>query len=295
MIQVEQLTKTYGTTTAIRDVSFQIGRGEIVGFLGPNGAGKSTTMCILAGAIGATSGEATIGGLDVVGKAREVKAMVGYLPEFPPLYADMTVRSYLTYAGQLKGIERPAQAADRIISRVGLSQVAHRLIDHLSLGFRQRVGIAQALVHSPKVLILDEPSRGLDPAQRVEIRALVKELAAGDVTVILSTHVLSEVEAICDRVLIIHEGQIVTKGRLDDLAGTQVSLTVAHPSDDLVNRLHKVEGVVAVQDRQDGRYIISARSDIRPEVARAAIDAGLLELSGGMNLEAVYLEATAGT
>ena len=295
MIQVEQLTKTYGTTTAIRDVSFQIGRGEIVGFLGPNGAGKSTTMRILAGAIGATSGEATIGGLDVVGKAREVKAMVGYLPEFPPLYADMTVRSYLTYAGQLKGAERPAQAADRILSRVGLSQVAHRLIDHLSLGFRQRVGIAQALVHSPKVLILDEPSRGLDPAQRVEIRALVKELAAGDVTVILSTHVLSEVEAICDRVLIIHEGQIVTKGRLDDLAGTQVSLTVAHPSDDLVNRLHKVEGVVAVQDREDGRYIISARSDIRPEVARAAIDAGLLEFSGGMNLEAVYLEATAGT
>ena len=123
----------------------------------------------------------------------------------------------------------------------------------------------------------------------------MKELAAGDVTVILSTHVLSEVEAICDRVLIIHEGQIVTKGRLDDLAGTQVSLTVAHPSDDLVNRLHKVEGVVAVQDREDGRYIISARSDIRPEVARAAIDAGLLEFSGGMNLEAVYLEATAGT
>ena len=295
MIQVEQLTKTYGTTTAIQNVSFQVGRGEIVGFLGPNGAGKSTTMRILAGAIGATSGGATIGGLDVFSNARQVKAMLGYLPEVPPLYADMTVRSYLKYAAQLKGTERPAQAVERVISRVGLSQVAHRLIDHLSLGFRQRVGIAQALVHSPKVLILDEPSRGLDPAQRVEIRALVKELAAGDVTVILSTHVLSEVEAICDRVLIIHQGRIVTKGRLDDLAGTQVSLTVAQPSDELVNRLHKVDGVVAIQDREDGRYIISARSDIRPEVARAAVDAGLLELSGGMNLEAVYLEATAGT
>ncbi len=293
MIQVDKLTKNYGTTMAIQDLCFQVGRGEIVGFLGPNGAGKSTTMRILAGAMGATSGTASVGGCDVFEKPREVKAMVGYLPEVPPLYPDMTVRGYLRYVGKLKGADQPAEAAERIISRVGLVQVAHRLIDHLSLGFRQRVGIAQALVHAPKVLILDEPARGLDPAQRVEIRNLVKELAAGDVTVILSTHVLSEVEAICDRVLIVHQGRIVSQGRLDDLAGTQVNLLVAQPSDELVNRLHKVEGVVAVQERDAGRYVISAKADIRSQVAHAAVEAGLLELSGGMNLEAVYLDATA--
>jgi len=204
----------------------------------------------------------------------------------------MIVRDFLVYAAQLHGVRSPGPAADAVASKVGLESVYGRLIAHLSLGFRQRVGIAQALVHSPRVLILDEPSRGLDPAQRVEIRNLVRELARGDVTVVLSTHVLSEVEAICDRVIIVHQGKIAGQDRLDALAGTRVNLLVQSPSDELVNRLHKVPNVVAVQDKGGGAYVLSAKVDVRSQVAEAAIEAGLLELSGAMNLEAVYLEAT---
>jgi ABC-2 type transport system ATP-binding protein len=294
VIQVEQLTKIYGANTAIDHLDFTVAKGEIVGFLGVNGAGKSTTMRILAGALGATSGRALLGGVDVFQKPRAVKRLLGYLPEVPPLYTDMTVRQFLRFAARIKGAAKPVEATERAISRVALDSVAHRLIDHLSKGYRQRVGIAQALVHDPRILILDEPTSGLDPAQRVEIRNLVRELAGGDVTIILSTHVLSEVEAICKRVIIIDRGRIVAQDTLANLAGegTAIRLKVARPSPGLADRLAAVPGVSSVQPGEDGGFVLAAASDVRESVARVAIDDGLLELTGNRGLEDVFLSLT---
>ncbi len=296
MIQVEQLTKVYGSTTAIDHLDFTIERGEIVGFLGPNGAGKSTTMRILAGALGATEGRAMVGGIDVFREPKKVKRLVGYLPEVPPLYVDMTVRDFLRFCGRVKGAESVRERVDQLIERVGLAPVSHRLIDHLSKGYRQRVGIAQALVHRPQVLILDEPASGLDPAQRVEIRQLVEELAQGDVTVILSTHVLPEVEAICDRVIVIDRGRIVASDRLDALsrAGTRIRLTVARPDEPLMAELNALDGVVSVESLGGGQLRVTADADVREAVARAAVSRGLLELGGTQGLEEVYLQLTGG-
>ena len=293
MIQVQQLTKVYGQTVAIRDLAFEVERGEIVGFLGPNGAGKSTTMRILAGALGATSGTARVGGIDVFEDPIAVKRIVGYLPEFPPLYLEMTVREYLRFAGRIKGAEDPRGAAERVVGQVGLTQVAHRPIQHLSKGFRQRVGIAQALVHSPQVLILDEPASGLDPAQRVEIRTLIRDLSQGEVTVILSTHVLPEVEAICDRALVIHQGQLKSVDALNNRGqGMQVLLTVAEPTDQTRTALHGVGGVEAVEDLGEGRFRVEATDDVRRQIASAAMAYGLLELTGRASLEEAYLKLT---
>jgi len=296
VIQVEQLTKVYGSTTAIDHLDFTIERGEIVGFLGPNGAGKSTTMRILAGALGATEGRAMVGGIDVFREPKKVKRLVGYLPEVPPLYVDMTVRDFLRFCGRVKGAESVRERVDQLIERVGLAPVSHRLIDHLSKGYRQRVGIAQALVHRPQVLILDEPASGLDPAQRVEIRQLVEELAQGDVTVILSTHVLPEVEAICDRVIVIDRGRIVASDRLDALsrAGTRIRLTVARPDEPLMAELNALDGVVSVESLGGGQLRVTADADVREAVARAAVSRGLLELGGTQGLEEVYLQLTGG-
>ncbi len=296
MIQVEKLTKRYGATLAIDALDFEVQRGEVVGFLGPNGAGKSTTMRILTGALGATSGRALVGGIDVYEQPREVKQLVGYLPEAPPLYVDMTVRGYLRFAARLKGAHEPKVAVEQVIERVGLSSVAHRLIEHLSKGYRQRVGIAQALVHEPKVLILDEPASGLDPAQRKEIRDLVRELADGDTTVVLSTHVLPEVEAICDRVIIIRDGRIVASDQLATLGSdaTAIRLTVARPDDALLPALRALEHVDEVSREAEGRYRVRASADVREQVAAAAVPFGLLELSGQQGLEEVYLQLTGG-
>jgi ABC-2 type transport system ATP-binding protein len=294
VIQVQSLTKVYGGTTAISALDFQVERGEIVGFLGPNGAGKSTTMRILAGALGATGGKASIGGVDVFDSPLQVKRMVGYLPEVPPLYPEMTVREYLRYAGRIKQADHPSKAAERVIDDVGLREVAGRPIAYLSKGYRQRVGIAQALVHSPSVLILDEPASGLDPAQRVEIRGLIERLAEGDVTVILSTHVLPEVEAICDRAIVIHEGQIVSSDALKSLAGagSEITLTVAIQGEGIAAALAVVPDVVAVHDLGEGAFRLSASSDVRGAVAAAAVPFGLLELSGRRSLEDAYMRLT---
>lgn len=296
MIHVEQLTKVYGRTTAIEALDFRIEAGEIVGFLGPNGAGKSTTMRILAGALGATSGRALVGGIDVFDDPMSVKRIVGYLPEFPPLYPEMTVRAYLRFAARIKRSTNPDASVEAQIDKVGLRPVAHRLIGHLSKGYRQRVGLAQALVHDPKVLILDEPTSGLDPAQRVEIRELIRSLARGEVTVILSTHVLPEVEAACDRVIIVNHGKIVAQDTLNALAaaGNQVALTVARPDAELVARLGAIPEVIAVREVGAGQYQLSARRDVREDVAFAAVGCGLLELQGRRGLEDVYLQATGG-
>lgn len=218
MIEVSRLTKRYGDLVAIEDVSFTAGKGQILGFLGPNGAGKTTTMRIITGYLPATSGTVRVHGFDVFNDSLEVRRRIGYLPENPPLYNDMTVISYLRFAGRIKGIPRgslPA-AIERVISTCGLSGTERRLLGHLSKGYRQRVGLAQALIHDPPALILDEPTIGLDPKQIVEIRTLIRQLA-GERTVILSTHILPEVAQLCDKVVIINEGQVIVEDSLANL------------------------------------------------------------------------------
>ncbi len=220
MIKADALTKRYGGLTAIRGVSFQIAKGEVVGFLGPNGAGKTTTMRILTGYLPPSEGSASVAGIDLARDPREAKRATGYLPETPPLYPEMTVRDYVRYVATLHDVPRAQRASkvDRAIASCGLDKVADRVIRTLSKGYRQRVGLAQAIVHEPAVLILDEPTSGLDPIQIAEIRELIRRLAAEEGrTVILSTHILAEVEAICQRVLLIAYGQIRVDARLDAL------------------------------------------------------------------------------
>ena len=219
MVEVRGLTKYYGDFRAIQDVSFTAERGEILGLLGPNGAGKTTTMRIITGFMPATEGTAAVEGFDVSNQAREARRRIGYLPESPPLYHDMTVSSYLQFVGRIKGVRRSELpgALERVLEKCFLTDVATRIVSRLSKGYRQRVALAQALIHDPPVLILDEPTIGLDPRQIIEIRGLVKELAA-DRTVILSTHILPEVSQICSKVVIINEGRVVVEKNLTELA-----------------------------------------------------------------------------
>lgn len=217
-IKVQNLSKVYGTQRAVDNISFEVNKGEIIGFLGPNGAGKSTTMKILTGYIPATEGTAEVNGFDVKTNPMKVKAIIGYLPEHNPLYLDMYVKEFLDFAGSLYGLKgRTLQIKiDETIERVGLGLEKHKKIGQLSKGYRQRMGLAQALIHNPDVLILDEPTTGLDPNQLVEIRDLIKNVGK-DKTVIFSTHIMQEVEAICDRVVIINRGKIVADGTLSEL------------------------------------------------------------------------------
>jgi ABC-2 type transport system ATP-binding protein len=219
VIEVEGLTKDYGTVVAVRDVSFSVGRGEVVGFLGPNGAGKSTTLRILAGFLGATSGKVHVNGHDLRDASLSARASLGYMPEAAPLYPELRVREYLEFRARLKKVARAKRAAsvERAMERANLREVAETTIGHLSKGFRQRVGLADALVADPPLLILDEPTAGLDPNQVREVRALIKELAT-DHTVLLSTHILSEVEATCQRALVIDRGRLVAQGTLEELS-----------------------------------------------------------------------------
>ncbi len=302
MIRVEQLDKRYGSFHAVRQISFEVRKGEVVGLLGPNGAGKTTTMRILCGCIGATSGRALIDGKDVLEDPRGVKRRIGYLPEVPPLYPNMTVRDYVRFAATIKEVDDVNAAADRAIGRVGLSDVGHRVIEHLSKGFRQRVGLAQALVHDPDVLVLDEPTSGLDPAQRVEIRELLRELAAGDRTVILSTHVLGEVEAVAERVVVIHQGRVVASDRIADLAHAGAArLRISRPGAEASAAIAAVSGVSALHDEGGGLYRVEAAADVsdkealRAAIARAAVDFGLLELGAAEGLEDAYLRLTSGS
>ncbi len=223
-IEARGLSKRYGDLVALNDISFQIGKGEVVGFLGPNGAGKTTTMRILTGFIPPTEGSASIAGYDVFSEPLDARRAVGYLPESPPIYPEMIVRSYLNYVAKLKDVPRAkrGESVDRALERCGLTDVQNRVIGTLSKGYRQRVGLAQAIVHEPPVLVLDEPTVGLDPIQIAEIRQLIANLAqpgeTGGQTVILSTHILAEVEAICRRVLIINQGSMVLDAELSELA-----------------------------------------------------------------------------
>lgn len=210
MLEVRHLTKRYGDFVAVRDISFTAAQGQILGFLGPNGAGKTTTMRILTGFLPATSGTAKVAGYDVFTESAEVRRRIGYLPENPPLYTEMTAEAYLRFVARIKGMPRSAieDAIDRVVQTCGLESVRHRLLGQLSKGFRQRAGLAQALIHDPPVLVLDEPTIGLDPIQIREIRALIQQLA-GQRTIILSTHILPEVSQICEKVVIINEGRVV--------------------------------------------------------------------------------------
>ncbi len=300
MIEVERLTKHYGDIAAIEDVTFSVAKGEVVGFLGPNGAGKSTTMRIIAGSLGASAGTARVGGHDVADAPRKVQAMLGYSPEVPPVYVNMTVRDYVAFAATIKGVANVTGATNKALGRVGLDTVANRLIDHLSKGYRQRVGLAQALVHQPAVLVLDEPTSGLDPAQRVEIRQLIKDLAEGDgaegaSTIVLSTHVLAEIEAICSRVVVINRGKIVAQDTIANLsrAGATVRVEVSRRGDDARAALAAVPGVIAVDEEGLG-YIVRADGDIREAVAAVATRFGILEFSGRERLEDVFLRLTTG-
>ncbi len=218
MIEVQNLTKAYGSTVAVDNASFRVESGQACGFLGPNGAGKTTTMRVITGFMPATTGTVAVDGFDVFEDSFEVRRRIGYLPETPPLYLEMSVRSYLAHVAKLKAVPRSElkSAAERVIEECALGKVADRLCGHLSKGYRQRVGLAQALIHQPAVLILDEPTIGLDPAQIIEIRELVKQLAT-ERTVILSTHILPEVTQICDKVVIINEGRIAVDSTIADL------------------------------------------------------------------------------
>ncbi len=304
MIEAHNVTKRYGELTAIERVSFRVAEGEIIAFLGPNGAGKTTTMRILTCFMPATEGSARVAGFDCFDQPTEVKRRIGYLPESPPLYQELTVTEYLTFVGRIKGMPPGALQAGmtRVLEQLALGDVRHRLIGNLSRGYRQRVGLAQALIHDPAVLVLDEPTVGLDPKQIIEIRQLIKGLAASH-TVVLSTHILPEATAVCQRVVIINHGKIVAEDTPDRLSARlrrseKVSLLVKTPPVDLAGRLRALPGVVSVFEPTDGgAYLIECDlgKDLREEIARfiVANGWGLLELKTiSMTLEDVFLRLT---
>lgn len=275
MIQVSQLTKRFGATLAIDGISFEIPRGQIVGFLGPNGAGKSTTMRLLTGYLPPDSGDARLAGHDLAGDTLAVRRRLGYLPENNPLPEDMEVTEFLELMAVLRGVRAPAERRERIrsvVARCGLHDAVGKLIGELSKGYRQRVGLAHAILHDPDILILDEPTSGLDPNQVQEVRELIRELKR-DKTVLLSTHILSEVRHICDRVLIIAKGRIVADGRPDELAGrlqggTRLVVEMRGPAAQVAEALRGLEGVTAVSGRGEGIHVVEAASgvDVRERV-----------------------------
>jgi ABC-2 type transport system ATP-binding protein len=301
MIQVNGLTKDYGARRAIDNLSFDAEQGEIVGFLGPNGAGKTTTMRILTGYMPPTDGTAIVAGYDVVEESLEVRKRVGYLPETVPLYNDMTALEYLKFMADLRKIPNSEERAFETLAKVNLEERANSYIGNFSKGMRQRIGLAQALIHRPEVLILDEPTIGLDPAQVVEMRSVIREIGQ-DRTVLLSTHILTEAQQICDRVLIINKGQIVTEDTPENLqarlAGAQrVLVRVRGEADELPARISKVKGVRDVEAKPDGsvEFEFSAGQDVRPLVAKTVVQAGfdLLEMRPiGLSLEEIFLELT---
>ena len=310
MIRAESLSKTYGRTIAVRDVSFQVNRGEILGLLGPNGAGKTTIMRILTGYTPPTAGNATVDGLDVVKDSLRVRSRIGYLPEMIGLYEDMTVRSYLKFMAQIKKTERRRlrRHISDIIGKTGLESVANRLIGNLSRGYRQRVGLAQAMTGDPDILILDEPTVGLDPAQIREIRQLICSMK-GEKTVILSTHILPEVTAVCSRIAIINLGKIAAAGTTEEIAARleaskNLKLIIRGQPENLTEKLKSLSGVERVdcesqpeQNQTIYRIISSRDCDVREKIPRLILDAGetMLEFrTEEASLEDIYLKLVMG-
>jgi ABC-2 type transport system ATP-binding protein len=303
MIEVRELSKSYGPHKAIDRLSFSVKKGEIVGFLGPNGAGKTTTMKIITGFMAPTEGSVTVAGFDVFEDPLEVKRRIGYLPETPPVYGEMSVESYLQFVARLKGVEKSKLKAyvERAIEKTDLGSVRHRLIQNLSKGYRQRVGISQALVSDPEVLILDEPTVGLDPRQVAEVRELIRSLA-GEHTVVLSTHILPEVQATCQRIIIINRGRIVAEDSLNGLSrritgSSRIHLRVGRASADLTSRLSAVSGVTGVHETKEGSFEVDTdgTKDVVATLAERVVTsgAGLYELrEETFNLEDVFLRLT---
>ncbi len=307
MISVENLTKRYAAKTAIENVSFKVNSGEILGFLGPNGVGKTTTMRIIVGYMPASEGSVRVDGFEVFDNPLDVRRRIGYLPENPPLYLEMTVTGYLRFVAKIKGVpkERLDSEVTRVMERVSVSDVKQRIIGKLSKGYKQRVGLAQALINDPPVLILDEPTIGLDPKQIHEVRELIKELA-GKHTVVLSTHILPEVEQTCHRVIIIDRGKIIAVDTPQNLrfqlqGVERVHMEVDGPVADVISKLKATPGVMDVHKltESDGRCRLQIegqlRKDIRSELARTVVQSGwgLLELqSATMSLEDIFLKLT---
>lgn len=308
MIQVENVTKRYGENVALNNISLTVNEGEVLGFLGPNGAGKSTTMNIITGYISTTEGTVKIDGIDILENPEQAKRKIGYLPEIPPIYVDMTVNEYLTFVSNLKGVSKDKRESslERIMQVVKITDVKDRLIKNLSKGYKQRVGLAQAIVGDPEVLILDEPTVGLDPKQIIEIRNLIKDLGKKH-TIILSSHILSEVSAVCDRVVIINKGSIVASGKPEELSqklnySNKISLRVKGASADVIKVIQAIESVQHVSEdkvREEGTIdvIVEAKkdADIREDLVKSLSDASLPILSMksvDMNLEEVFLQVT---
>ncbi len=308
MIQAENLTKRYGATIGVTNLDFRVEKGEVLGFLGPNGAGKTTTMKMLTCYLPPTAGTAKVCGFDILDQSMEVRERIGYLPERNPLYGDMTVRGYLDFVAQVKGVKPAARRGevDRAIERCGLEQVPRRTIGKLSKGFQQRVGIAQATLNDPEILILDEPTLGLDPKQIIEIRQLIRDLG-GEKTVILSSHILPEVSQVCNRVIIINRGELVAADTPENLrsrltTSSVVRVALRDEGDALARAegvIAKIDGVIAVREKPRERGMGALRvecapeSDLRVEIARSLVAAGLplLELyREELSLEEIFLQ-----
>jgi ABC-2 type transport system ATP-binding protein len=304
MIEVEHLTKKYGDLVAVNDLSFKVEKGRIWGLLGPNAAGKTTTMRILTGYLSATDGKASVAGFDVFEQTNEVKKIIGYLPEVVPLYPEMTVSDYLTFVAAIKQVpaSKRQPALDKALKVSGLESVKNRLIENISRGYKQRVGIAQALIHDPEVLILDEPTIGLDPAQIKEIRELIKSLK-GEHTIMLSTHILAEVTQTCDGVVIINEGKLMASGSLEELTASfrekeGVILKLRKGHEEASASLGRIPGVEKVYG-QDGEFTIEwgQGKDLREAVSSLAVEKGwgLLEMRPvAMDIEDLYLRIVSG-
>ena len=307
MIEINHLVKNYGSKFAVDDVSFRVGEGEIVGFLGPNGAGKSTTMNILTGYLSSTSGEAKVGGIDILENPDEAKKLIGFLPEQPPLYIDMTVQEYLNFVYEIKACRLNREKHLEEIRKVTkIDDVKNRLIRNLSKGYRQRVGIAQALVGNPPVIIFDEPTVGLDPKQIIEIRNLIRSLGKNH-TVVLSTHILSEVQSVCDRIIIINEGKIIADEKTENITqavdqNRRWNVKIAGPQREVLAALGAIPGVTSVEltgERELDSYVYRLETERNADVrkplfyAMAEKNWPILGLEAvGMNLEEVFVRIT---
>ncbi len=301
MIFVDGLIKDYGTYRAVDKIQFSVKKGDVVGFLGPNGAGKTTTMKIITGAMAPSGGMVKVDGIDVFTDPIGVKQKIGYLPETPPLYGEMTVEEYLIFVARLKGVPsgKSKAAASIAMEKTNITERRRSLIQNLSKGYRQRVGISQALVSDPQLLIMDEPTVGLDPRQVAEVRELIQGLR-GSHTIVLSTHILSEVEATCNRVIIINKGKIVVQDTIENLAdhrtgGAQIKLRVKTPRSDLLQSLQQVSGVKKVTLEAGGQYIIMGESQSCPEIAEVVVKSGsgLMGLwETAVDLEQIFLDIT---
>ncbi|MCH7626043.1 MAG: ATP-binding cassette domain-containing protein [Chloroflexi bacterium] len=308
MIEIEHVWKYFGDFPAVTDISFTVEKGEVLGFLGPNGAGKSTTMKMITGFLPPSAGTVTVAGFDIVTNSLDARRHIGYLPETVPLYTDMTITDYLSFMGKIRGMSGPdiKRRIGEVADLTGLEGYLTTIIGKLSKGYRQRVGIAQAIIHEPDVLILDEPTIGIDPIQVVDTRRLIKDLG-GEHTLIISTHILPEVSMICERVIIIHEGQIVAVDRPENLATRlqgveRIEIDVKGPSKDIVEALQRIEGIHEVERNyvQDGgfsTYVVAAdsKADLRARMAVAIVNGGweLLRLQSiGMSLEDIFLKLT---